>query len=480
MPSMPTPPTEAPPVRDDASVVDVDQVVPLPVDQLHPAQDNPRAELGDVAELAASIAAVGLLQPLLVTPRAEGGWMVVAGHRRLAALQAAGQGSASCVVRALDDTQRQEAMLVENIQREGLTPLEEARAYARLVELGSSQRRIASRVGRNQSHVSKRLALLALPPAAIAALDDGRITVADAVALAKLRDDPDTIDKIVQRGHWNIPAQVDREMDDRRRRTARAESITELQDDGQQIVDLELDHGPWSLTYRNDLRPLGAEHGHLPVDPAVHDGEACHAVAVLYDGAQVPVCTDPASHPEGRDLLQPPDAGNEPRPDRAAVREANARVRAAQDRREPLLRRLLDRAGDVDQLTHVAHITVLACRGNSTYQRNKIACALLGLQVETNDWGSSDPDGTLRRHAAGGDTERLRTALAIALAEGERTPRLWQASDGGSWADETTRAHFDHLRDHGHTLDPTEAHLLTGNGAPLIDALADLEPEDQR
>lgn len=457
--------------------VGVGQVVMLPVDALHPADDNPRGEVGDVAQLAASIVAVGLLQPLLVTPRAEGGWTVVAGHRRLAALHAAGQHQAACVVRTLDDTQRQEAMLVENIQREDLTALEEARAYQRLIGLGSSQRRIAAQVGCNQSHISKRLALLTLTPAATAALDAGSITVADAVALAKLRDDPATVDQLVTRGWGNIAAQVDRELDERRRRTARAESIAQLRADGQRVVDLDDSRSVWSLTYDTELRPLGCDHGHLPIDPAVHAGEACHTVAVLHDGERVAVCTDLASHPQGRELLEPIAVKDEPNsPDRTAT-ETNARVREAQSRREPLLRRLLDHAGDVDQLAHVARISVLACRGNSVYQRNKIACALLGIDVETNDWGSADPDGTLQRHAAAGDDDgdgdrRLRTALAIALAEGERVPRLWRASDGGGWRDEITAAHFAHLGVHGHTCTPTETELLTGAGAPLIDVLA--------
>lgn len=116
---------------------------------------------------------------------------------------------------------------------------------------------------------------------------------------------------------------------------------------------------------------------------------------------------------------------------------------------------------------------MLACRGNSAYQRNKIACALLGLEVETSTWGSADPDGTLQRYAAGGDDQRLRAALAIALAEGERVPRLWQASSGSGWADEITVAHFAHLRAHGHTPTPTQAQSVAGAGAPLIDVLHD-------
>ena len=84
------------------------------------------------------------------------------------------------IVRRLTDAERTEIMVIENLQREGLAPLEEALAYRRLIDLGYSQRKLAERVGSSQATVSKRLALLNLPEAARAALDSGRITLEDA------------------------------------------------------------------------------------------------------------------------------------------------------------------------------------------------------------------------------------------------------------------------------------------------------------
>jgi len=478
-----------PDVAAAVGLVDVDRVVALPLDQLHPAADNPRGELGDVDKLAASIAAVGLLAPLLVTPRPVGGWTIVAGHRRHAALAHLGRDSAPCLVRdALDEPVRRASMLVENLQRRDLTPLEEARGYQQLADLGLSQRKIAAQVGCTQGHVSKRLALLTLPAGVLARVDAGGITVADAVALAKLRDDPDTVERIAADA-WDIAHQVKLALAERDRQATRAATMSSLQADGLRVVDLDEQRDASSLVYHGrPERPIGFGWGHLRVDLDGHTGQDCHAVGVLHGGDLVAVCTDPARHPEAAHLQDlgggtrlgattPAGTSEDRSAARRETRERNAEVRAAQARRDETIQRLLAAPVGRDGLEHVARMTVLACRGNSTFQRNKIACQLLGLDVRTDQWGNADLDGTLHAHADLDDDRRLRTALAIALAEGERTPRLWQASDGSSWRGTTTAAHFDYLRRHGHTLTPIEASLLGAAGAPLVDALAELDDD---
>lgn len=163
----------------------------VPLDRIRPAGDNPRGGLGDVTQLAASVARHGILEPLVVTNGAGGTVTLVAGHRRHAAAQAAGLDEAPCVVRGdLDDAGRLELMLVENLDRADLTPLEEAAAYRRLhVDLGWSQQRIAERLSRSQGHVSKRLALLDLPDKARDAVAAGDLTLDDARELGKLGPD---------------------------------------------------------------------------------------------------------------------------------------------------------------------------------------------------------------------------------------------------------------------------------------------------
>lgn len=159
---------------------------------------NPRGR--NVAELADSMAQVGVLQPLLVVSRAafvaarpdhaaelaeHVEWVLVAGERRLVAASQVGLPTVpiSVVDRLVDNDLDVEAMIVENVQREDLTPLQEARAYRLLVERGDSQRVIASHVGRAQSHIAKRLSLLKLPQAAQDMLAEEKLGVKDAETL---------------------------------------------------------------------------------------------------------------------------------------------------------------------------------------------------------------------------------------------------------------------------------------------------------
>lgn len=137
-------------------------------------------------DLAASIKAVGVLEPLIVRATPASGpttWEVIAGHRRAGAAILAGLENVPVIVRQVTDAEAVQFALIENLQREDLTPLEEARAYAKLLELGSKQKDLAPKVGRSQSHVSKRLALLKLPAPAQAYLDSGRLLVEDALAM---------------------------------------------------------------------------------------------------------------------------------------------------------------------------------------------------------------------------------------------------------------------------------------------------------
>lgn len=178
-------------------MITTDTVDQVWLDDLHPNPLNPRGEIGPLDDLIASITAVGIIQPLTVADDGEGGWTILAGHRRHAALQA------MCwtdpvpvhVVDARTAEQRTEIAIIENLQRVDLSPLDEARAFQALVDLGHSQRKIAERVGVSQGHVSKRLALNVLPDRARAMLTDGVMTIRHAEELARV-DEAD-IDEVV-------------------------------------------------------------------------------------------------------------------------------------------------------------------------------------------------------------------------------------------------------------------------------------------
>lgn len=164
-----------------------DELVDIPIANITP---NPRnRDIGDITDLAASIATVGILQPLTVTGGPDDPtWRLVAGHRRLAAAKKAKLTEVPCIVKAgLSDADVVELSIVENLHRKDLTPSEEAESYAQLVELGWTQKTIAERFTRTQPHVSKRLGLLELPVEIRARVDNGGILLDAAAKLVQLK-----------------------------------------------------------------------------------------------------------------------------------------------------------------------------------------------------------------------------------------------------------------------------------------------------
>ena len=156
--------------------------------QPNPLQPRGQLDAAGVQELAASIAAHaaegGILQPLVITP--DG--VVVCGHRRLAAARIAGLVHVPVVVHDLSPSRQLEVMLVENIQRQDLSPLEEARAYQRLVDAGSTQAAIARAVGTSTNRVASRLVLLRLDGQVQAHFHRGELPVGLATVLVRVSD----------------------------------------------------------------------------------------------------------------------------------------------------------------------------------------------------------------------------------------------------------------------------------------------------
>ncbi len=163
----------------------------LPVAQLHPNRFQPRRDFDPVAlaELATSIRAQGLVQPIVVTPDHENGtYTIIAGERRWRAAQEAGLEQVPVAVRAVrDDRQLLELALVENLQRSDLNPIEEALAFQSLQdEFAIPQEEIASRVGKGRSTIANSLRLLNLPDHVQALLRSGRLTAGQARPLLSL------------------------------------------------------------------------------------------------------------------------------------------------------------------------------------------------------------------------------------------------------------------------------------------------------
>lgn len=162
----------------------------IPVDMIRPGPYQPRKRMDEEAlqELAESIRSQGIVQPVVVRERPEDGeYELIAGERRWRAAQKAGLEDVPALIRSLENAQALEVALIENIQREELTPLEEARAFERLTrEFELTHEAMAERVGRNRATISNTLRLLRLPESVQQAVEEGELRMGHARALLGL------------------------------------------------------------------------------------------------------------------------------------------------------------------------------------------------------------------------------------------------------------------------------------------------------
>jgi ParB family transcriptional regulator, chromosome partitioning protein len=170
---------------------ELQELRPIPVDMIDPSPHQPRHAFDEDAlmALAGSIRARGVLQPVLVRPLASGRYELIAGERRWRAARLAELGSIPAVVRRHDDAASLEVALIENMAREDLNPVEEARACAALVEeIGLTREEVGVRVGRSRVAVSNLIRLLDLPDEALELLERGHLTEGHGRALLLTED----------------------------------------------------------------------------------------------------------------------------------------------------------------------------------------------------------------------------------------------------------------------------------------------------
>lgn len=163
----------------------------LAISSIEPHPENPRLEFeeGALEELAASIASRGVIQPVIVRPSIGGRYQLVAGERRWRAAQKAQLHEIPAIIRELDDQEVTALALIENIQREDLNPVEEARAYHRLSDRdGMAQAEIARLVDKSRSHVTNLMRLLALPQSVLAMVEKSELSMGHARALINCPD----------------------------------------------------------------------------------------------------------------------------------------------------------------------------------------------------------------------------------------------------------------------------------------------------
>jgi ParB family chromosome partitioning protein len=193
----------------EVDATDAGELLELPVDLIKPNPDQPRTNFDPEAltALAASIEASGIVQPLLVRPLADGSYELVAGERRWRAAQQAGLEKVPAVVRDQAQAERLQAALIENMVREDLNPVEEARACSALVEeLGLTKEELARRVGRSRPAISNLIRLLELPDETLELLEARELSEGHGRALlgANGNDVRRRLARDAVRGGWSV------------------------------------------------------------------------------------------------------------------------------------------------------------------------------------------------------------------------------------------------------------------------------------
>ena len=179
-------------------------VAEIAIEAVRPNPNQPRRRFdeAELEELAASVRAKGVLQPILVRPAMHiGEFQIIAGERRWRAAQLAGLRVVPALVRELSDAESLEIAIIENVQRADLSPIEEAEGYRALVEAhGRTQAEVAELVGKSRVHVTNALRLLQLPAAAQALVQAGDITAGHARALVGVPDAAGLAQEVAERG----------------------------------------------------------------------------------------------------------------------------------------------------------------------------------------------------------------------------------------------------------------------------------------
>ncbi|MEM9489879.1 MAG: ParB/RepB/Spo0J family partition protein, partial [Myxococcota bacterium] len=193
------------------------------IEEIYPNPDQPRKrfEESKLEELAQSIRAHGVIQPLIVRARPEGGYFLIAGERRWRASQRAGRDRVPVVVQEVAPREAFERALVENLQRADLNAIEEAEAYQRLVgEFKYTQEQVAQRVGKERSTVANSLRLLKLPSGARSLVENGDLTMGHARALLGLTSPAEIESAAVQVAQRQLSVRATEAMVGKKRRVS--------------------------------------------------------------------------------------------------------------------------------------------------------------------------------------------------------------------------------------------------------------------
>jgi ParB-like chromosome segregation protein Spo0J len=346
----------------------------------------------------------------------------------------------------MDDKTALATALVENCQRQDISATDEARAYRTLIaEHGYTQRRLAKQIGRSQSHIAKRLALLELPEDIRSEVDSGGITLPDAAELARLAKWPDRLEaaRKQSRNNGGIEAAVREQLRQQEAEATAKKAAKALRSQGIPVIDWP----KYSSWHGQPARPVSFLQS---VDEEAHATEPCHAASVNPAGEIVAVCTDPSRHPRPEPSVITPELSPERQAEIEAERSRRDVLNAAADARRAFLCKLLtQRIAKGEVLQHVSLIFVSVGDGLS-WEDYEDAWGLLDLAgQEVTDGG--DAHEALQSYAAQGPDQAARAGLALALAIGDQ---ILDSTWGADWT--RAQVHLEFLQRHGYVLSDAE------------------------
>jgi ParB/RepB/Spo0J family partition protein len=425
----------------------------IPVARIH-TEGNVRSALGDVDSLAASISRHGVLTAVAVTRRTDGDYDLVAGFRRVAAARVAGLDVIPAVIlTAGDAAETLRARLAENVDREGLSDLDQGQAIQQLLELGVSVDDVATTVQTRPENVQAWADLLRLPKKIRTLIGKGRVSAQEAYPLVTLLDDPACLRAAVQHfdDGWSIDQAVSVVTRDRDRERALAAAKEKLAADGCRVIDAP----KWNtFTSNSKMQKLGKRSGQVNVPLRQHAKLPCHAAYISpYEADDIVyVCTDRNVH-AGEEGSGVPDLKAE----RAAQRAAKKALRAAQATRfTALCTAMSNDAISTEEATK--HVLRLAL-GDASYKDLDAARAMLGLPEPERGVRFRDP---LVAHAQQDAQSLLEVVLAIALSRGERA----LAVDNWDARGTVLGAHVSLIRSTGiHDFSEAEEQLIAGRAS---------------
>jgi ParB/RepB/Spo0J family partition protein len=453
----------------------------IPIDKIK-AASNIRTKLGDLDDLTLSIQTFGVIQPLAVRPE-NGGYVVIAGHRRLAASEQAGLKDVPCLVREdLADAPLLMAQLIENLQRVDLDPLEEGHGFKQLLGLGLKQKEIAGKVGRSEAHISKRLSLLDLPEAVTMHVAAGTMALGDALDLAAYADEPEVIKKVVanfedsqKRGFYfnpkNAAGQAKREFLQERERAA---ATAKLKAAGVKVLEHKESYG----TPRN-ATALGHGYAALPMKVEDHAKSPCHVAWLDWNNAVHYGCSKVANHKDSTDKAVAKSAkaivaGNPTYSTRKSEtfskaqkerQEREAAFKKLQPVRMAALKRALTAKQPREQVLDFTLRQLLESAIGGMYDSggaDALAAELLAVPTTKVKYGRQIGWG---KWLSAGNDRVFKLAYAVALASGETTMR--DLARGGAESVATAARYIEHLKKHGYKPDPLELEQLTAEGAGI-------------